>query len=310
MRDSKKIVAVLVARQGSSRLPGKALAQLIDKSVVGHIIERLQLMKYFDDICLATSNLPIDAPLIEEAKKYGAKSYAGAPEDVLDRFTHAAESCQADVVVEVGGDCPLIDAGIVGQALDLFFEKKAGYVTNVEPQTFPDGLDIHVIGLDSLKLANKKALLASHRRHPLAYFHAHKELLSVINFSHSENLSSLRWTLDYPEDFQFLKIVYESLYPNKPLFGMSDILQLIEEKPELVKINSKWVSQPMSGSAPAYWFNSTYAKDLLEDLGSLKERCLVYETSKNYSELREFYRELENVAVELKERANYLAENN
>lgn len=308
MKTSKK-VAVLVARQGSSRLPGKALALMCGKPVVWHIIQRLKHMSIFDDICLATSDLPIDRPLLDLARKEDIKFYAGSPEDVLDRMYHAASLCNAGVVIEIGGDCPLVDKDVVAKAVEILETQNADYVTNVSPTTFPDGIDIHAVRMDALKFAARNAVLSSQRLHPFSYFHRHHNRFRSVNFTHSEDLSHYRWTLDYEEDFVMISKIFEKLGPNGEPFKMAEILNFLQQNPQVAEINKKWNPPRSQDAAPAYWFNKTYMKDLLRDVVTLGDLCSKLEDQKDYEKLKLHYFELEEMAHELKQRAEHLAKN-
>lgn len=301
----KRIVAVVVARQGSTRLPGKGMLEIQGRPVVGHIFNRLTKMRLFDDVCLATSNLPEDRPLMELAEQMGVRSYAGHPEDVLERFTEAARSCNADVVVEVGGDCPFIDPNVTRRALDILEAENADYVTNGDPATFPDGIDIHAVRMPALDFAERNAVLTSQRFHPLAYFHRHRGLFKVLNFTNDTDLSDHRWTLDYEEDFELISRVFEELNPVNEVFTFQEVLALMERKPELREINRKWAPVKTNAQVPGYWLNKTYTSDLLNDIGTLAGLCAKLEAEKAFARLAVHYTELEDMAVELKARAEH-----
>ena len=306
---SGRTVAILVARQGSTRLPAKGTLDIAGKPVVWHILNRLRKMNLFDEICLATSDLPGDRVLVEIAEEFGARAYAGDPEDVLDRFYYAAKVSGADVAVEVGGDCPFVDPNVTRRALDLLAREGADYVSNVDPATFPDGIDIHAVRMDALEFAARNAVLSSQRLHPLSYFHRHRRRFKVLNFTNDVDLSAHRWTLDYEEDFRFISRVFERLNPVNELFTMEDVLKLIEREPELAEINRKWAPAKSTGTAPAYWFNKTYTADLLRDVVTLAELCTRLEASSEYKRLAVHYAELEDIAAELKMRAEHLEKN-
>lgn len=304
----RRTVAVLVARQGSTRLPGKGMLDVNGKPVIWHILNRLQKMDLFDEICLATSHLPADNVLVELAESFGARAYAGDPEDVLDRFYNAAKVCNADVVIEVGGDCPFVDPNVTRRALQLLDSERADYVSNVDPATFPDGLDIHVVRMQALEFAARNAVLSSQRLHPLSYFHRHRKRFKVVNFTNAVDLSTHRWTLDYEEDFALISRVLTALSPANELFTMEDVLALLEREPELAELNRKWAPAKSTGTAPAYWFNKTYTTDLLNDVSTLGGLCPKLEFEKKYQRLAVHYGELEDIAAELKARAEHLAQ--
>ena len=142
---TSNVTAIIIARQGSSRLPGKALMEIMGKSILSLIIEKLRQIKQINQICVATSELEIDEPIIELAKKEGVIPFAGHPDDVVDRLYHAAKACNADIIYEVGGDCPLIDYETFVQALNLLSKNNHDFVHNFAPTTYPDGLDLPLL---------------------------------------------------------------------------------------------------------------------------------------------------------------------
>ena len=304
----KRTVAVLVARQGSTRLPGKGMLEVNGQPVIWHILNRLRKMDLFDEICLATSHLPADKVLVDVAESFGARAYAGDPEDVLDRFYNAAKLCDAEVVVEVGGDCPFVDPNVARRALQLLDTERADYVCNVDPATFPDGIDIHVVRMEALEFAARNAVLSSQRLHPLSYFHRHRKRFKVLNFTNTVDLSAHRWTLDYEEDFELISRVIRALSPANELFTMEDVLALMEREPDLAAINSKWAPAKSTGTVPAYWFNKTYTTDLLNDVATLGTLCGKLEGERAYERLSVHYGELEDIAAELKARAEHFAQ--
>lgn len=300
-----RAVAIVVARQGSTRLPGKGMLDVGGRPVVWHIINRLKKMGLFAEICVATSRLPEDRPLVDLAAEAGARAYAGHPEDVLERFTEAARRCNPEVVVEVGGDCPFVDPGVTRRALEILEREQADYVTNVDPATYPDGIDIHAVRMSALEFAERNAVLSSQRLHPLSYFHRHKKRFKVVNFTNVEDLSEYRWTLDYPEDFEFISRVFGELNPVNELFTVEDVLALLAKKPELREINRKWAAPKPVSAVPGYWLNKTYTTDLLNDITTLAALCATLESQKAFDRLAVHYGELEDIAAELKARAEH-----
>ena len=178
------LTAIIVARQGSSRLPGKALAKIMGKPVISLIIERLKNIPEINNICLATSNLEIDIPLIELAKKHSIMTYAGHPEDVLDRLYHAAKSSKAEIIFDVGGDCPLVDQQTLNKGLMLMQKERYDFVHNFAPSTYPDGLDCPLMTFDCLERVHLNSSLSSHRRHPFSYIFTYSDQFSIGNFSY------------------------------------------------------------------------------------------------------------------------------
>jgi spore coat polysaccharide biosynthesis protein SpsF (cytidylyltransferase family) len=155
----------------------------------------------------------------------------------LDRYYQAARLLCADHIVRITADCPLIDPDIIGRVIRKHVASKADYTTNTMPESFPDGLDVEVFTFRALEVAWKKAKLSSEREHVTPYLRKHSGVFRHAYLSHSVNLAHKRWTLDRPEDYRFLKLVYSHLYKKKRLFGMKDVLELLREHPEWETIN-------------------------------------------------------------------------
>lgn len=305
-----KKVAIIVARQGSTRMPGKSMSLIMGKPVTWHIVERLKRMGLFDEICIATSHLEIDRPLIDLAKEMNISSYGGHPEDVLDRLYHAAKQCKADVVVEIGGDCPLVDRDITLKALTLLEKEQADFVTNVEVQTFPDGLDIYALKFSALEKAHKEAQLSSQRNHPFSYIHKNPEIFKVVNFTHEKNLSHIRLTLDYVEDFQLISKIFETLYTEKGLFSFQDVMKLLTEKSDLLNINQNRNLPHTESAVPAYWYTKAYIKDMMNDVVTLMQKSFEDEKNDNFKELEINYKNIKSAVDELNERAKFFSKKN
>lgn len=232
-----RVVAVIQARTGSSRLPGKALTAISGKPMFQHIVERMRVCATLDDIILATTTDSADRSLLRAAEELGVPGFAGSVDDVLDRTFLAARASGADIVVRVTGDDPLKDPGVTDRAVRLLLTEHVDYVTNTLVPTFPEGIDIEVMTFAALTRAWKEARLLSEREHVTPFIWKHPEWFRITNFTHTSDLSSLRWTVDYPEDLAFVRAVYEALYIGSP-FSMQDVLDLLARRPELGRINT------------------------------------------------------------------------
>jgi len=237
--ENKKIVAIIQARMGSTRLPGKVLKEISGKPLVWHVIKRVKKAKLINQIVLATTNKKEDLSLIKIASEIGVESYAGSEEDVLDRYFQAATKYKADVVVRITADCPLIDPEVIDKVIKSFLTDNFDYVSNTINCTYPDGLDVEVFSYESLKKSWTDAKLLSEREHVTPYIINHKEIFKIGNVENDEDLSSLRWTVDEERDLEFVNEVYKNLYNEREIFSMKDILELLKEKQELIEINSK-----------------------------------------------------------------------
>ncbi|WP_019424724.1 cytidylyltransferase domain-containing protein [Paenibacillus sp. OSY-SE] len=233
-----KVVAIVQARMGSSRLPGKVMKPLIDHSVLGHVILRLKAVNSINKIVIATTQNPEDDVIICECNKYNVPVYRGSTEHVLSRYYEAAKKFNADIVVRVTSDCPLIDPEITENIINYFFELDADYVSNKIIETFPRGLDTEVFTMSSLEKAYKGAYNDIHREHVTPYIYLHSDQFKLVNYSLEKDYSAYRWTLDTREDYQLIESIYEKLYKPNNIFSWLEIIQLMEDYPELKEINS------------------------------------------------------------------------
>lgn len=236
-------LAIIQARMGSTRLPGKVLMPLCEKPMLFHIVKRLEQSSGLDQLMIATTNETEDDPVEQFCKEQGVVCYRGSTKDVLDRFYKAAEFVgvkNEDVIVRITADCPLVDPELLDRMLEAYQQSSVDYFSNVNPPTFPDGLDIEIFSFSSLQKAQQEAKLSSEREHVTLYIRNHPESFTMRNFESEVDFSKHRWTVDQPEDFEFIKKIYESLYPKKPIFLVREILALLKEQPWLTKENEKF----------------------------------------------------------------------
>lgn len=228
-------VAIVQARMGSTRLPDKVMRMIDGEPMIGLLLRRLSLSKHIDSIVLATSNDPRNAPLAAYVRSLGYQVVEGSEDDVLDRFRQAATASDADTVIRVTGDCPLIDAAVVDAAIDLYRNSGAPYVSNVGEPTFPDGLDVEVFSSSILERAWKEAHERGDREHVTPYIRrlTQDRRRDLVN---DEDLSAERWTVDEPEDFELISAVFGHFHPVWD-FGWRDVLALSRSKPELFSKN-------------------------------------------------------------------------
>ena len=239
---AEKVVAIVQARMGSSRLPGKVLLDLGGAPVLGRVVARLRRARRLNWMGVATTTDPSDGPLAEFCAGLGLPCWRGSTLDVLDRFVQAGRAAQADVVVRITADCPLIDPEIIDTVLqfNLAHPNAYDYVSNLHPATFPDGNDVEVVPLEVLHAAWFHADKPFEREHTTPYIwdNPSKFYIGNVNCAGRKNYSMThRWTLDYPEDYEFVKSVYERLYPENPFFTTPEILALLEAHPEICAIN-------------------------------------------------------------------------
>jgi spore coat polysaccharide biosynthesis protein SpsF len=230
-------LAIIQARMSSSRLPGKVLKPILGRPMLAHHLERLQRGKHIDKLLVATSQEADDTPIANLCLDLGVDCFRGSLEDVLDRFYHAALPYLPDTVVRLTGDCPLADPEIIDRAIEYFNAHECDYISNTLDRTFPIGLDVEVFRFESLQKAWQEATLPSEREHVTPFLYNHPDRFTIGQMTTTPDMSTHRWTVDEPEDFEFVSAVYEALYARNPHFGADAILTLLEERPELLKIN-------------------------------------------------------------------------
>jgi spore coat polysaccharide biosynthesis protein SpsF (cytidylyltransferase family) len=242
-----RIVALVQARMGSTRLPGKVLKDILGKPMLWHVINRLKKATLIDEIAIVTTTKERDKQIIKFAKENGIKSFAGSEADVLDRYYKAAVIYKAEVIVRITADCPLIDPDIVNKTIKYFSTNNFDYVSSARAltvragvsnkQAFPDGLDVEVFSFAALEKAWKEAKSPSDREHVTTYIWRNDELFKTAVLECDEDLSHLRWTVDNERDLVFVRTVYKELYKTNESFGLKDILAFLEKKPKLLWIN-------------------------------------------------------------------------
>jgi len=231
-----RIVAIIQARMGSTRLPGKTLQDLAGKTVLMRVVERVRRMQRIDDLAIATTVNDQDDLIEKTCQENGVLAFRGNEEDVLDRYYRAACFFHADTIVRITADCPLIDPELSDHVIQQFLERKPDYASNVMLRTYPRGLDTEVMSLLALERAWQKATDAYQRAHVTPYIYQHPESFVLLSVTGEEDQSRHRWTLDTPEDMQFLRMLYAKL-PSSNGFGWREVLKILDREPELVNIN-------------------------------------------------------------------------
>lgn len=231
------VVAIVQARMGSSRLPGKAMSDLRGRPLLARVIERAKRIRGVDRVIVATTADPCDGVLLRLAQDCGVEGFAGAADDVLDRYYQAAQRWDASVVVRLTGDCPLLDPEVSGRVVGEFLQGRFDYVSNVHPPTFPDGLDTEVVSFPALERAWREAVLPSEREHVTPFIWKRGDQFRLGNVDHGCDLSAHRWTVDQEEDLAFVRAVYDRLSHAGPVFGMDEVLALVTREPQLAALN-------------------------------------------------------------------------
>ncbi|MFH2135419.1 MAG: glycosyltransferase family protein [Pseudomonadota bacterium] len=234
-----KIIATIEARMTSSRLPGKVLMQAAGKPMLEHLVERLRAVPSLDGVVLATTVNATDDELEDFSKKVGIVCYRGSEQDVMARVIGAAETAGADIVVEITGDCPIIDPQIVEQTIAMFKAHQADYVSNAHIRSYPDGMDVQVFHLSTLKRSMSMTEDMLDHEHVTLHIRNHPEIFSHVHLVAPPEIHwpELGLTLDEPKDFELIKKVIEHFEPTNPLFSCLDVVRLLRNKPEWVSIN-------------------------------------------------------------------------
>lgn len=241
-----KIVVVIQARMASSRLPGKVLMPVLGQSLLMRMIERVKRTRYPIMIVIATSTDNSDDVIEEEAKKNDIACYRGSPDNLLDRHFQVAKLYNADLVVKIPSDCPLIDPKVIDKTIDVYYKhgRIYDYISNLHPATYPDGNDVEIMTMDCLTRAYNMAQHSWELEHTTPVIWERSEHFKIGNHIWQTGFDcsmTHRFTIDYIEDYHFILKVYEMLYPNKPHFSCNDILQLLEEHPDIYQINEKYI---------------------------------------------------------------------
>ncbi len=250
--EHKKITVIIQARTQSIRLPNKVLALIENQSLIWHIIKRLKKSEIIEQIILATSSRKEDKKLVEIANNCEILSFVGDENDVLSRFYYAALKFNADPIIRITGDCPLVDPDLLDKMLKLYLENNYDYVSNTITPTYPDGLDIEIFSMDALTKSFKEAKQKSEREHVTPYIWKNPKKFLLHNFENAEDESKFRWCVDEQEDLELIRKIYANFKP-KIVFSFDEVIQFIKSNPNISKIN-KTIKR-----------NEGYMKSIIED---------------------------------------------
>lgn len=240
-----KIVTVVQARCGSTRLPNKILLPILGEPLLLRMLERVSAAALVNHIVVATTDDPADDKIEALCHEWGYPVYRGSSSDLLDRHYQVGRKFDADVVVKIPSDCPLIDPKVIDRIYKFFIHHypKYDYVSNLHPATYPDGNDVELMTMRSLTTAWEEAVRPLEREHTTPYIWENPDKFQIANLSWESGLNysmSHRWTIDYHEDYLFIKAVFEHLYQNNNRFGLDDILELLASAPEIGALNAHY----------------------------------------------------------------------
>lgn len=237
-----KILAIIQARMGSERLPGKVVKPIIGKPLIIHTLDRLKRSKYVDEVILATSNLEKDNILEGTVKNYGYEVFRGSEDDVLQRYKAAADKYNGDVIIRITGDCPLIDPIILDNVVSYFLANDFDYVRLDVPDTFIRGFDVEVFSKEALNKTISLANEEKYREHVTLYMYNHPESFKI-GYVKGNNLynKDYRLCVDTESDFKLVKLIYEHF--NDENVSAKDIVEFLDENKEIADINSEVIQK-------------------------------------------------------------------
>lgn len=233
-----KVVAIIQARMASTRLPGKVLMPMMDKTILEQIVNRIRSVSVIDEIVVATTKNKLDDLIEQFCRDKKISFFRGSEENVLERYYQCARQYDANIIVRITADDPLKDPDVILHAIEIFKKGNYDYVSNTIIPTYPEGIDIEVFSFSALEKAYLEGNLPSEKEHVTPYIYKNPSKFNLYNFTNTVDLSGFCWTLDKPEDYMFVHRVYEELYKNQnEIFSMNEVIELIKKKPEIQEIN-------------------------------------------------------------------------
>lgn len=237
---------IIQARLGSSRLPAKVLKPIMGRPMLSYMIERVKYVKGIDGIVIATTTNESDMPIVNFCLENSIAYFRGSETDVMDRYYQTAKLKQADIIIRLTADCPLIDPEVVEDILRVFCADypNIDFAGNVKPATFPDGLDTEVFSFSSLERAWNEAKLPLEREHVTPYFYDQEGRFRTRNITAEKDYSNYRITVDHQEDFDLVSDILQALYKPGYAFNYEEIIRFLDQHPEIKQKNSKFIRNP------------------------------------------------------------------
>lgn len=234
------IAAIIQARLGSSRLPGKVMREVNGRPLLSYMLERVAFAKSIGQLAVATTDKPQDGEIEVFCGSQGIHVYRGSEDDVLDRYYRCAAPLKPEAVVRLTSDCPLIDPSVIDEVVGVFQSGNYDYVANTAPPvgTYPDGMDVEVFSFAALERAWRETTKPSDREHVTFCFWQNPHLYRTRRHDLLEDLSKYRLTVDYPEDLELIRSVVTALYPQKRNFSLADILDFLRRNPDVLGLNT------------------------------------------------------------------------
>lgn len=235
-----KIIAIIQARMGSTRLPGKVLKKVKNKPLLEYQLERIQQSQLINEIVIATTQNEKDRKIIEFCNVRDIYVFQGSEDNVLERYFQAAKEYEADVIVRLTSDCPLIDPNLIDEVIRLYLESKNSveYASNTLVRSYPRGLDIEVFSFEALEQAYQQSTLESEKEHVTPFIYNRPERFKLVNLESLEDYSYHRWTVDTEEDFELIKKIIEVTYPHTKDVKWKDIIKIMKQNLSWIEINA------------------------------------------------------------------------
>lgn len=233
-----RTVAIIQARMGSTRLPGKVLKDLAGKNVLERVITRTRKAQLLQEVVVATSTQEPDDAIVTACTRLAVRWFRGDEIDVLDRYYGAAQEFSAEAIVRITADCPLIDPELIDDTIRSFRDGRADFATNSLTITYPRGLDVEVFTCEALERAWRAARLPYQRAHVTPYLYENESEFKIVSIAAEGDYSHHRWTLDTAEDLEMIRLIYRHFEPRGD-FGWLEVLAFVERHPEVSAINCR-----------------------------------------------------------------------
>lgn len=242
-----KIVASIEARMDASRLPGKILKDILGKPMLERLVDRVRGSKWIHEVVVATTVAPGDEATLAACRKMGVACFRGSSEDVLDRVLKAAQTHDADLIVELTGDCPLLDPHVIDSVIQFYLDHEYDYVSNILERTYPRGLDTQIFSVEVLEEVARLTQDPTDHEHVSLYIYNHAEQFHLGNVPAPEEVRrpELRLTVDTADDLTLIREIYGRLYPVDPVFTLQDVVRLLDRAPDLKEINAHISQKPV-----------------------------------------------------------------
>jgi spore coat polysaccharide biosynthesis protein SpsF len=233
-----KIVTIIQARMGSTRLPGKVLKDIGGRTVLARVVNRVRRAMHVGEVVIATTSNPGDDVIADECGQLSVECFRGDEFDVLDRYYRAALAYGAGTIVRICADCPMIEPETTDIVIREFLHRGCDYASNALTKTYPRGLDTEIMTADALARAWREAQHSYQRAHVTPYIYEHPDKFNIVRVMNPCDYSHYRWTLDTAEDLAFIRAVYQH-FDNDDRFYWRNVIALLESEPVLAELNSQ-----------------------------------------------------------------------